>query len=77
MQSVYLQRIMKKNAAMGYKKQSQNKPNCFRPISTLNFNNWFYPAVFLCSITVKWTFGYEKDKESKFRSIVGTAQIYA
>jgi len=27
MQSVYLQRIMKKNAAMGYKKQSQNKPN--------------------------------------------------
>jgi len=27
MQSVYLQRIMKKNANMGPKKQSQNKPN--------------------------------------------------
>jgi hypothetical protein len=27
MQSVYLERIMKKNAAKGYKKQSQNKPN--------------------------------------------------
>jgi len=27
MQSVYLQRIMKKNAAMDYEKQSQNKPN--------------------------------------------------
>jgi len=26
-QSVYLQRIMKKYADMGYKKQSQNKPN--------------------------------------------------
>ncbi len=27
MQSVYLQRIMKKNAAKGYEKQTQNKPN--------------------------------------------------
>jgi hypothetical protein len=27
MQSVYLQRIMKKNADKGPKKQSQNKPN--------------------------------------------------
>jgi len=27
MQSVYLQRIMKKNADKGFEKQSQNKPN--------------------------------------------------
>ena len=27
MQSVYLQRIKKKNTAKGYEKQSQNKPN--------------------------------------------------
>ncbi len=27
MQSVYLQRIMKKNATKGYEKQSQNNPN--------------------------------------------------
>jgi len=27
MQGVYLQRNMKKNAAKGYEKQSQNKPN--------------------------------------------------
>ena len=30
MQSVYIKRIMKKNADMGYEKQSQNKPN-FKP----------------------------------------------
>ncbi len=27
MQNVHIQRIMKKNAAMGHKKQTQNKPN--------------------------------------------------
>ena len=40
MQSLYLQRIMKKNAAKGYEKQSQNKPN-FRNGQNerkLNFN---------------------------------------
>ena len=30
MQSVYLQRIMKKNAAQGYEKTNPNKPN-FKP----------------------------------------------
>jgi hypothetical protein len=45
--------------------------------SALNFYDWFYTAVFLRLILVKWTLGYEKDKESKFSSIVGAASIYA
>jgi len=32
MQSVNIQRIMKKNANMGYEKQSQNKPNFFNTL---------------------------------------------
>ncbi len=36
MQSVYLQRIMKKNADMGPKKQSQNKPNLKRAKMNVN-----------------------------------------
>ncbi len=54
MQSVYLQRIMKKNASMGHEKQSQFKPcpersrmgQFQKPISALNFYDCCYPTVF-------------------------------
>ena len=44
--------------------------------SALNFYDWFYTAVFLCPLLVKWTLGYAKDKESKFSPIAAAASIY-
>ena len=44
MQSVYIQRIMKKNVDMGQKKQIQNKPNCKNaaPAERINFLLFFF-----------------------------------
>ncbi len=39
MQSVYLQRNMKKYAAKGYEKQSQNKPNFRQESPCFSFEN--------------------------------------
>jgi len=43
------------------------------PINALNLYDSFLTGCFLALILVKWTFGYEKDKKSKFRTIAGTA----
>jgi hypothetical protein len=50
---------------------------CILILSALNFYDWFYTAVFLHLILVKWTLGYAKHKESKYSSVAVAASIYA
>ncbi len=45
MQSVYLQRIIKKNVDKGYEKQSQSKPNSNLVLSAVEWANFLPPCL--------------------------------
>ena len=47
-----------------------------RPISGLKFYDCFFVLLFFYLDFDKIIFSYEKDKESKFRAVISTTQIY-